>query len=269
MKILAIGDPHGNLEKIKKIPLKGIDLILITGDIGKADFARKRFFENVEREKQGLKKLEYDGKANKLAYNEIHNSTLNVLKYLSKFSPVYSILGNIGRTMIRDSEVKKDEKKYGTKLPYLGREIKKIKNFYLTRNRLRLLGGLRIGFLEYFIDNCWYKEFGVNDKGKIKKSKKETEKAKRVLRNFKNLDILVCHQPPYGILDKVSGKYGAPKSYVGKHAGSKVILDYVKKTQPKYVFCGHIHEGEGKTKIGKTEIYNLGVAGHKIIELNK
>ncbi len=29
MKILAIGDSHRDLEKIKKIPIKGIDLILI------------------------------------------------------------------------------------------------------------------------------------------------------------------------------------------------------------------------------------------------
>jgi Icc-related predicted phosphoesterase len=42
MKILTIGDPHGDLEKIKKIPIKNIDLILVTGDIGKATLARKR-----------------------------------------------------------------------------------------------------------------------------------------------------------------------------------------------------------------------------------
>ena len=69
------------------------------------------------------------------------------------------------------------------------------------------------------------------------------------------------------IFDKVSPKYNPPKDWIGKHAGSKVILDYIKKYQPKYVFCGHIHEGEGKAKIGKTEVYNLGVAGHKIINL--
>jgi len=40
MKILAIGDPHGDIKRIKEIPIKGIDLILITGDIGKADLAR-------------------------------------------------------------------------------------------------------------------------------------------------------------------------------------------------------------------------------------
>jgi Icc-related predicted phosphoesterase len=92
-------------------------------------------------------------------------------------------------------------------------------------------------------------------------------KAKKILNNFGFLDILVSHHPPYGYLDKVSSKYNPPKPWIGKHAGSKTILDYIKKYQPKYVFCGHIHEGEGKAKIGKTEVYNLGVAGHKIINL--
>lgn len=268
MKILAIGDPHGDLNKIKKIPKKEIDLILITGDLGKADFARKRYFENVERKKKGLKELKYDGKANKSAYKEISDSTLDVLKYLSKFSPIYSILGNVGNNMIKDYKVKKNEKKYKIKLPYLGREIKKIKNFHLTINRLRKLNKLRIGFLEYFTDTSWIGEFKPSDyKNKMIRAKKQTDKARKILKRFEKVDILICHQPPYGFLDKVSGKYGAPKSYIGKHAGSKVILDYIKKYQPKYVFCGHIHEGEGKVKIGKTEVYNLGVAGHKIISL--
>ncbi len=267
MRILAMGDPHGDMEKIKKIPIKGVDLILINGDLGKADFARKRFFENVKRKKEGLPELKYDGKTNKAVYYEISDSTLNILKYLSKFSPVYSILGNVSNNMVKDFKVKKDEKKYGIKLPYLGREMKKIKNFHLVINRLRNLEGLRIGFLEYFIDVCWVKEFKPGDYDKkLKSAKKETIKAKRILNNFKNLDILICHQPPYGYLDRVSNS-SAPKGWKGKHAGSKVILDYIKKYPPKYVFCGHIHEGEGKAKIGKTEVYNLGVAGHKIINL--
>lgn len=266
MKILAVGDPHGNLQKIKKIPIKDIDLILLTGDIGKADLARKRFFENVKRKKEGLPELKKDAKFIKEVYNEIHYSTINVLKHLSKFSSTYSILGDVGENMIKDSEIKKDEKKYGIKFPYLGREIKKLKEFHLIRNRLRNINGIRIGFLEYFIDTCWVKEFNEKDRKKIKNAKKETEKAKRILNKFGHLDILICHQPPHGYLDKVNFP-GIPIGWKGKHAGSKIILNYIKKYQPKYVFCGHIHEGEGKTKIGKTEIYNLGVAGHKVINL--
>jgi len=267
MKICAIGDPHGDIEKIRKIPLSNVDLILITGDVGKADFASNKHFENLKRKKQGLKELEHSTKDMKIAWMEIFNSSLEIWKYTSKFVSTYSILGNVGMSMIYDSNVRKEEKKYCMKLPSLRQNMNKIKNFYFVRNRMRNINGLRIGFLEYFQDICWYTEYNNHDKKRIEKAKKETDKAKKILKNFKNLDVLVCHQPPYGFLDKTNHP-SAPKEWKGKHAGSKVILDYIKREQPKYVFCGHIHEGEGKTKIGKTEIYNLGIAGHKIIELN-
>jgi Icc-related predicted phosphoesterase len=170
--------------------------------------------------------------------------------------------------MIKDLEVKKDEKEFKIKLPYLKRGISKLNNFYRVKNVVRNVNGLRIGFLEYFVDTIWVQNFKPSDYIKrLNQSKKETIKAKKILKNFKKLDILICHQPPYGYLDKVSSRYNPPKSWIGKHAGSKVILDYIKKYQPKYVFCGHIHEGEGKAKIDKTEVYNLGVAGYKIINL--
>ncbi|MDP1728925.1 MAG: hypothetical protein Q8L27_01840 [archaeon] len=66
-------------------------------------------------------------------------------------------------------------------------------------------------------------------------------------------------------MDEVSSSK-APKSWMGKHAGSKIIRDYVVKIKPDYVFCGHIHEAKGKKILGKTEVYNLGVCGYKIIE---
>ena len=189
------------------------------------------------------------------------------LDIFSKSVPTYSILGNVGNNMAKDAEVKKDEKKFGIKLPYLGRGIHKLDNTYIVKNVVRNINGLRIGFLEYFVDTNWVETFKPSDYHKrLSKSRKESSKAKKILNNFKNLDILICHQPPYGYLDKVNNP-SAPKGWNGKHAGSKVILDYIKRCQPKYVFCGHIHEGEGKAKIGKTKVYNLGVAGHKIIDL--
>ncbi len=265
MKILVIGDPHGDLTKLKRIPKKGPDLILLTGDIGKADLARKRAFENFERKKRGLEELEDDSKYIKNVYAEIHNSTLRVLRYLSKFAPVYTIQGNVGIPTL--SQVRKDNEKYGLNLTSTYEQMKLMKNVNLIKNRLRIIEGVRIGFLEYFIDTCWVKEFKPPEyKKNIKNAREETNKAKRVLNRFRNLDILICHQPPYRILDKVTWKE-APKNYQGKHAGSKVILDYIKRTQPQYVFCGHIHEGEGKVKIGKTEVYKLGIAGYRLIKI--
>ena len=264
MRILAIGDPHGNLDKIKKIPLRGIDLILLTGDLGKADLARKRAFENVERKQQDLPELKETSKYIKDVHIEIHNSTINLLSYLSRYAPVYTIQGNVSIPTL--SEIRKNKEKYGVKLSPTRKKIDVMPNVYLMKNRQKTLDGLRIGFLEYFIDTCWVKEFKPKDYVKLmKKAKKETDKARRVLQRFDCLDILVCHQPPYKILDKVTAKF-APKHWQGKHAGSRAILDYIKKNQPKYVFCGHIHEGEGMKKIGKTEVYNLGVGGHKIVE---
>jgi Icc-related predicted phosphoesterase len=268
MKILAVGDPHGDIKKIKKIPTKGIDLILITGDLGKADFARQFNFENIKRKKEGLPELKYTKLETKKVYQEIYNSTLNVLKYFSNSVPTYSILGNVGNDMIKDAEVKKDEKKFKVKLPYLSKGIGKLKDFYHVKNVVRNINCIRVGFLEYFVDTNWVYDFKPSNYSKrLNEARKESSKVKKILNNFKNLDILVCHQPPYGYLDKVSAKYNLPRSWIGKHAGSKVILDYIKQYQPKYVFCGHIHEGEGRVKIGKTEVYNLGVAGHKIISL--
>lgn len=265
MKILTIGDPHGNLNKLKKIPLNNIDLILITGDLGKADLARKISFENQKRKQKGLPKLKETKEQKKAIYNEIHYSTINILRYLSKHASVYTIQGNVGITT--RNRVTKDEQKYGIKFPCAREKINSMKNVHLVKNRLRILNEKRIGFLEYFTDVCWVKEFKPKDYNKsMKKAKKETEKARRVLKRFGKIDILVCHQPPYGILDKVTNP-AAPKFFQGKHAGSKVILNYIKQKQPKYVFCGHIHESKGSKTLGKTRIFNLGLAGHKIIDL--
>lgn len=234
MKICVIGDPHGALKKVKKIPMKNINLNILTGDIGKADLARNNSFERARREKDGLPELDLTKKQVRDIHLEIHKSTIEILKYLSKFAPVYSMLGNVGTRT--DYEMKKEEEKTGIKLPYMRANMNKIKNFHLVRNRLRNINGVKIGFLEYFVDTCWVREFKPgNYKKRLSSAKKETDKAKRILKWFGELDILVCHQPPYGYLDKITWKK-APKHYLGKHAGSKIILDYIKKKQPKYVF---------------------------------
>ncbi|MCD4759943.1 metallophosphoesterase [archaeon] len=265
MKILAIGDPHGNVGKIKKIPIKNIDLILLTGDLGKADLARKLYFENIKRKKKGLPEIERTLVQIKKIHLEVHKSTIKLLKYLSGFAPVYTIQGNVGIPSIKD--VKEKKRKYNLNLISTKEEISSMKKIKLVKNQLRILNGVRIGFLEFFVDTCWVKEFKPKDyKESMQCAKRETNKARKVLKRFKDIDILVCHQPPYGILDKVNFP-GVPTNWRGKHAGSKTVLNYIKKSKPPYVFCGHIHEGEGMTRVGKTEVYNLGVVGHKIIDV--
>ncbi len=263
VKILAIGDPHGELEKIKKIPIKDVDLILLTGDLGSASLMREMAFENIEREKKGLEEKEFSSAKRKKAFMEAYDSTMKIVNYLKGFAPVYTIFGNVESS---NYETRKLSREIDKKLPFLSNDLREMKNVRVLNNRVANFEGIRIGGLEYFVDTNWVRDFKPSDyEERLLSAKKDTQKAKDVLKWFDGLDVLVCHQPPYGVLDKVGGM--APKHWRGKDAGSKVILNYIKSKKPKYVFCGHIHEGEGMKKVGKSEVYNLGVAGYKFVEL--
>ena len=102
---------------------------------------------------------------------------------------------------------------------------------------------------------------------RVKNAVKDTQEAKGILDSFSHIDILMCHQPPKEVLDIVKNP-GAPKHWQGKHAGSETILKYINEFKPKYVLCGHIHEGRGEDKIGESNVYNLGCCGDKIIEID-
>ena len=59
-----------------------------------------------------------------------------------------------------------------------------------------------------------------------------------------DLDILVTHYPPYGILDE--------------NMGSVEILNFLMKSQPSYHLFGHIHTMQGqKIQYGKTCCINI------------
>jgi Icc-related predicted phosphoesterase len=76
---------------------------------------------------------------------------------------------------------------------------------------------------------------------------------------FDNLSslYLVVHFPPQGTkLDEF-----AP----GKHAGSPTLRKWVERAQPKYLFCGHIHETAGLSDlIGATQCFNVGKQGYTL-----
>jgi Icc-related predicted phosphoesterase len=66
--------------------------------------------------------------------------------------------------------------------------------------------------------------------------------------------VLVCHCPPKpSRLDQ---------SRDGQHFGSTSVAAFVKSHQPRYFFCGHIHEAEGvQERLGGTHGVNVGKAG--------
>ena len=69
-----------------------------------------------------------------------------------------------------------------------------------------------------------------------------------------NPDVLICHAPPLNsALDRIKE---------GLHGGSRSVRQFIEIHQPRYFFCGHIHEAEGAViQIGKTRAMNVGKAG--------
>lgn len=83
------------------------------------------------------------------------------------------------------------------------------------------------------------------------------EEIAEALATFNGLQplYLVVHFPPHGTrLDEV-----AP----GRHAGSRVLRAWVEQAQPRYLFCGHIHECAGRDdRLGTTQCFSVGKTGY-------
>jgi Icc-related predicted phosphoesterase len=264
MKIAAIGDPHGNLEKIRSIPLEKIDLALLTGDLGKTDNLRKQAYEFISIKRPGPEQIAACADGFREAFIQSHRTALKLVSYIAGFCPVFIVRGNAD---LSNYDIRKFAHTFRTELPYLYQGLLEIKDVRLIDNRPAVFQGVRIGGLKFFSDISWAQEFELDGIRKIReKAVKETQRAGRALDRFGKLDILLTHVPPYGVLDQVDSKV-IPPSWVGRHAGSRIVLDYVMDMQPDYVICGHIHEAEGYRRLGASQVYNLGAGGYKIIEM--
>ncbi len=73
-----------------------------------------------------------------------------------------------------------------------------------------------------------------------------------------NRTIIVAHPPPWGVQDRVAGRW---------HAGSRGLRRLVERVAPAVLICGHIHEAAGVGRIGPTLVVNcaLGKKGRGAI----
>jgi Icc-related predicted phosphoesterase len=73
--------------------------------------------------------------------------------------------------------------------------------------------------------------------------------------------IAICHAPPHGtMLDRITNL---------RHAGSKAVREFLQREQPRYFFCGHIHEAAGaQDKLGATSAMNVGKKGY-LLDLDR
>ncbi len=74
-------------------------------------------------------------------------------------------------------------------------------------------------------------------------------------------DVLVVHEPPHGVLDRVAGR----------HIGSPAVREKVLRLRPRVVACGHVHESPGIERLGDALVVNCtmgdGRSGGALIEI--
>jgi Icc-related predicted phosphoesterase len=76
----------------------------------------------------------------------------------------------------------------------------------------------------------------------------------------KNLDVLITHGPPFGILDK---------NLENDCVGCEELLKKVKEVEPKYHLFGHIHGSQGILKKEKTTFINASVMNEDYVVVNQ
>jgi len=71
--------------------------------------------------------------------------------------------------------------------------------------------------------------------------------------------VLVSHQPPFGTLNSLTAS--------NKDVGSQSIRAFIEEHQPLLCLTGHIHEGVGVDRIGKTQVVNPGMDAYAHVEI--
>jgi len=258
MKILAIGDFHGKFPiKLQKLA-RQVDLVISVGDY-KPWRLKKIFFEKSF--KTGVELWEVVGKKK---YKESHSADLKdsekILKKLNSLDiPVVTTVGNYDTPELNDTFDRKGRWRNGWKWaaqdffsPLLKKysHIKRIDYRAIKIGELVVIGG-----------------FGHSFMGRVKskayrKSRKKLDKLfkKYAKDNREGRVIFLFHNMPYDCkLDKIRDPEADPLVF-GKHYGNKLIRRIIDKYQPAICVGGHMHENQGKCKIGKTLVVNPGAA---------
>lgn len=243
LKILAASDFHGRFpSQIKK---EKFDIVLTVGDFGISHKIRKYIFQSWKSDKEWWQ-ICGKKKARELIKEEVDSGHSMAKKICSFGKPVFGIPGNndhAGRTALSR---KNSEKNY-----YKNYE-KDFENFVdcdMARVELedyQIIGYGRSSFPEKKYEREFY-EYAVAAL---------TELFKRAKKRKKPV-IFICHNPPYGTLDKVGMK---TSPMYGKSIGSDVAATIVKKFKPILCVSGHVHESPGKKKLGTTLVVNNGPA---------
>lgn len=259
MKILAIGDFHEKFPmKLKKLA-KSADLIVSVGDYP-AWSLKKEFFEHCYRTDRELWEVVGKKKYKEFILKDWKGGE-KILKSLNSFGiPIITTVGNYDSPNLHDAfDIKRKrgesvwewaEQDFFSKIIKKFPRIKRVDYKVVKFEGLVFIGALGHSF---------------PGKVKSKSYKKHREKLEKLFRKYskenkKGNVIFLVHNMPYDCkLDKIRDK-DAPMVARGKHYGSKLTRRIINKYQPALCVGGHMHENQGKCRIGKTLTLNTGAA---------
>lgn len=260
LKILAIGDFHGKMPAKLKARIKGIkpDLMLSTGDYAAIEDFRPYIIAHFKAIAKGkrlnLKEIIGRKKFSKLLKKD-YAVGKKILKELDKIGiKIISVFGNGDWYKF---EYNKSNRDYAL----LIKKLKNIRN--INRSKTTFEGLKIVGFGGYLEPDIYLTKKGKRNLNLSEKhikiiSKSYKREEKRLMKLMKiKPNILLMHYTPYKCLDKM---HMEDMPLHGSHMGVSFFNRAIKKYQPLLAICGHMHENQGKCKIGRTTVINPGAA---------
>jgi len=257
MRILVIGDIHGNLSKLKKeIPKHDFDFIIGIGDYAGIDewYSYVKYYFNLKKGTKRKTAEEFFGKQklNRLIKKDFEagKKVLSFLDSLNK--PGFFIFGNGDDDWYNYPFSKNLLKVKKRNLSFL----KKIKNLKEMTYKVRNYKGISfLGFGGYMDARA---NDSARDKKWQKKVDKRNEKAEKkmnsLIKKFRGKSVFILHYPPLGVFDKILEK----NKFYGKSTGVDFFRKAILEKNPFLVLCGHMHEYQGEKKLGNSIIVNPG-----------
>ncbi|MCX6748659.1 MAG: metallophosphoesterase family protein, partial [Candidatus Pacearchaeota archaeon] len=264
MKILAIGDFHGRFpEKLfSKIRKEKFDLIISTGDFCGNKELGKLFFRYVYGTDKRLEEFIGKKKTNQLDKKNFE-AGIEIMKKLSSLNAkIIAVRGNWDPQNFQDIGFSKEIDMYSKRfLKEAEKNDVEIIDFKNTKyESFNFIGYPRSTYPGKITKKIKEKLRKRNEKKVKERIRKTIADNKKYFQMFNkisdNKTIFIIHNCPYNTkLDKI--KKGIMK---GEHYGSWLAKLVIKKLKPKLAICGHMHENQGKCKIGKTIVVNPGAA---------
>lgn len=266
MKVLVVGDCHGEKPSLKDSWIEECDIILATGDFcGGGDEMRSLMFESIDEDWEWYDEMGKDEARKKV--QESLNEGEKILEYLNGLGkPVFVVPGNWDWSgeIYGDWEYLKKNR--------FNQIVQKYENIININYGLNNQDGVSIiGYgpcsgpeiPQYEDDKPETEEELEEQKQDYRETK---EQISELFQEAEEPIIFLSHNVPHDTpLDMIDNE-DSPAH--GRHYGSIVVREIIQDFQPLVNVAGHMHEGYGKHQLQDTFCLNAGLNATQLVKLS-